>query len=104
MVITVLSFLCPGEGDRLAVFAARELSERAHNMRIFGDESCRLHKNAQGLSHFGDVGGRDHAADRVEIFVCEPGARLVHGEPEEGTRGKPDVSFGCIESPIFSGT
>ena len=89
MVITVLSFLCPGEGDRLAVFAARELSERAHNMRIFGDESCRLHKNAQGLSHFGDVGGRDNAADRVEVFSASRVPVLSTVNPKKVQEGNP---------------
>ena len=61
-----------------------------------------MHENAQGLPHFGDVGGRDHAPDRIQIFVREPGARFVNGESEKGTGGETDVGFSSVECPIFA--
>ncbi len=101
VIETVLSFLCPGEGGGLTVFAASELRERADDVRIIRYESCRLHEYAERFSQFGYVRGGDHTAYGVEIFVGKTGTVFFDQKTEKGARGEADRGFGGVKRSVF---
>ena len=101
VIETVLPFICPGEGDGLTVFTAREFRERADDVRVIRDEARRLNEDAERFPRLRYVRGGDHAAYGVEIFVGKAGTGFVDHETEEGARGETDHCFSGIKSPIF---
>ncbi len=52
-------------------------------MRVSWDETGGLNKNTKRAAQFGQVGGRDHAADGIEVFVGQACSVCVDFETEE---------------------
>jgi hypothetical protein len=83
VIETLLLFVCPGECDGFAVFAAGEGSEGTSDMGIVGNEARRLNENAEDFPQFWYVARVNHASDGVEVFVGKTGACFVHNETEK---------------------
>jgi hypothetical protein len=63
---------------------------------IVGDETATLDENAQSRAKFVEVGGGNHSADGVQIFVGEVDAMGVDLEAKEDTAMVADGGFGGI--------
>ena len=63
---------------------------------IVGDEAATLDENAQSRTEFVEVGGRNHPADGVQVFVCEVDALGVDFEIKKHTARVADGCFGGI--------
>ncbi len=50
-------------------------------------------EDAQHLAEFRYIGGGDHAADGVKVFVGEAGARFIDFEAEKSADGK---TYHCL--------
>ncbi len=86
----------PNEGDGFAVGRSREVSEGLGDVGVIGDETAALHEHAQGRTEFVEVGGGDHAADGIQIFVSEADAESVNLKAKENAAGVSDSSFGGV--------
>ena len=72
------------------------MREGLRDVGIVGDKAATLDENAQSRTEFVEVGGRDHPADGVQVFVGEAGALDVDFETEEDTRGVAHLGFSCV--------
>ena len=63
---------------------------------IVGDETAALHKDAKGRPEFVEVGGGNHAADGVQVFVGEADAQSVHFKAKENAVGVADRGLGGV--------
>ncbi len=76
VIETVLPFFCPGEGDGLTVFTAREFRERADDVRVIRDEARRLNEDAERFPQLRYVRWGDHAAYGGRDFCRQGGYRF----------------------------
>ncbi len=65
-------------------------------MSVAGNETAALDEQTEGGAEFVEIGGRNHAADWVQVFGGEAGAVSIHVEPEEDTGGIANVCFGGV--------
>ncbi len=71
--------------EEVAVVGLREGCEGDCDVGVFGDVSAALHEDAQGGAGLVELGGWDHPADGVEVFVGEADAGGVHLKTEKNT-------------------
>ena len=101
MIETFLSFPGPIERYGLAEDAAGELREGADDVGIVRDKPRGLDKDTQHFAKFRYIGGGNHAADGVEVFVGKTGACFVHLEAKESADRETDHCLRRVQSPIF---
>ena len=101
-VVRLLLFQSPYKRDGFTIrTVTEEGGERGHDVCVFVDKRLRLYEHTGGVAEFGDVGGRDHPFDGIEVFVGEPRAVDINVESKEGAGGVPDLGFVGPKSPFL---
>ena len=77
------------------------MSEGLGNVGVVGDEAAALDEDAQSRPEFMEVGGGNHPADGVQVFVCEVDAFGVYFKSKKHTARVADCGFGGIQLPMF---
>ena len=70
------------------------MSEGLCNVGVVRDETATLDEDAQSRTEFMEVGGWDHPADGIQVFVCEVDALGVDFKAKKHTAGVADGCFG----------
>ncbi len=92
----MLLILRPNERNGLAVGRSREVSKGLGDVGLVGDKTVALHEHAEGRAEFVKVGGGDHAADGIQIFVSEADAEGVNLKAKKNAAGVADCSLGGV--------
>ena len=72
------------------------MREGLSDVGIVGDKAATLDENAQSRTEFVEVGGREHPADGVQVFVCEADATCINLKAKENAARVADGGLGGI--------